>query len=162
VYDSELTKDVQNRKLGFGLTDRESISIGVWVKNYKKTDVDIFKPGSKELLSVMDLPRKYDEHRNGIGFSVGIKTTKESPTKEDFNRYAASITYIRDYYWKKGMSTTFTYTVDTGKEAEDSSSKYYRYYAYVYKTDSYEKREEQNAKSISTQFIKEKQTRRVE
>ncbi len=162
VYDSELTKDVQNRTVDFGLTDKASISIGVWVKNYKKTDVDIFKPGSKELLSVMDLPRKYDEQRNGIGFSVGIKTTKENPTQEDFERYATSIAHIRDYYWEKGMSTTFTYTIDTGEEAEDSNSKYYRYYVYTYKTDSYEKREEQSAKSISTQFVKEKQTKRVE
>jgi hypothetical protein len=155
VYEDEITHYAQQNALAFGLSNSDTFSTRVWPVSYTRDDKDIFRQGSKELLSVVDLsPREL----NRIGVSVEIKSSNRNPRQEDFDRYAAIAVNIRDSFASKKIVTKFYYTVYAGEKTLSSNGKYELHDVYEYRTPANSKTETNDVATISKLFVKEKRS----
>jgi len=159
VYRDELARHIQKNARIFGLSPKtDNIRVSAGFSDDKFDDTAIFKPGTKQLVPAMELPYRALDR---FGLILDITATNKNPTQKDIDRYAATVTKIRDYFALKGISTIFYYTVTTEEKAKDSTAAYERYYVYEYRTPNGNKTETNNTSTISEQFVKEKRSRRI-
>lgn len=159
VYQDELTRYIQQNTSTFGLSPKtDSIRLTAGFPDDRFDDSAIFKPGTKQLVSAMQLPYRALDRFSVI---LDVTSASKSPSQKDIGRYAATIAKLRDHFALKGMSTIFYYTVTTEQKVEDDTSRYQRYYAYEYRTPSGSKTETSDTVTISKHFVKEMRSHRV-